>query len=84
MKSLWHWFMDVTENFRANLSWKIFPEQQDYIKILQMTGGLEENNRVVKLIEDSNIKNKDEVIDIIRMKMVPLDDLKKLLNLDLE
>ena len=66
------------EEFRSWLAFKIFPEQNFYIKVAKAFGELEENKRIVELIEQSTLRNKKAVISLVETKYVKIDDLKQL------
>ena len=68
------------EEFRAWLSFKIFPEQGMYMKVSRAYGELLENERIVELIEQSTLRNKKAVIDLVETKYVSLDDFKQSLD----
>lgn len=66
------------EEFRAWLSFKIFPEQALYLKVARAYGELIENERVVEVIEQSNLRNKKAVLDLVEAKYIKIDDLTQL------
>ena len=64
------------EEFRSWLAFKIFPEQNLYLKLAKVMGEMKENERVIELIEQSSFRNKKAVIDLIEIKYTKLEDLK--------
>lgn len=68
------------EQFREWLAFKIYPDLKMYFKIARMMGELNENQRVVKLIEQSKFKNKTAVIDLVETKYYSLDNVRERLN----
>lgn len=68
------------EQFREWLAFKIYPEQHFYIELAKRIGEIKENERLVELIEQSSLRNKKAVIDLIKIKYVSLADIK--LSLD--
>lgn len=68
------------EEFRAWLSFKIFPEQGIYIKVAKAYGEVTENQRVIELIEQSTLRNKKAVIDLVETKYGSIEDLKRSLD----
>jgi hypothetical protein len=63
------------EQFREWLAFKIYPDLQMYIKVASVMGELNENDRIVELIEQSKLKNKKAVIDLVGTKYTPLNDI---------
>jgi hypothetical protein len=68
------------EEFRSWLAFKIFPEQNMYVKLASVLGEMRENERVVELIEQSNFRNKKAVIDLVEIKYTKLEDLRQSLD----
>ena len=64
------------EEFRAWLAFKIFPEQNFYIKLAKALGEMKENDRVVTLIEQSSFKNKKAIIALIETKYYTIEEIK--------
>jgi hypothetical protein len=62
------------EQFREWLAFKIYPEVNIYFKVARAMGELNENDRIVELIEQSAFKNKKAIIDLIETKYTPLND----------
>jgi hypothetical protein len=67
------------EQFREWLAFKIYPDLRLYIKVSSMMGELNENDRVVELIEQSKLKNKKAVIDLVKHQYKPIN-ITELLN----
>ena len=65
---------DYWESFREWLAFKIYPEINIYIKVAKAIGGLNENDRIVELIEQSAFKNKKAVVDLVKTRYTPLND----------
>jgi hypothetical protein len=65
---------DYWESFREWLAFKIYPEFGFYVKVAKAMGELNENDRIVELIEQSAFKNKKAIIDLIETKYTPLND----------
>jgi hypothetical protein len=65
---------DYFEQFREWLAFKIYPEFGFYVKVAKAMGELNENDRIVELIEQSAFKNKKAIIDLIETKFTPLND----------
>ena len=61
------------ENFTAWLAFKLFPELEMYIKVAKRLGEVKENERIVELIEQSNLRNKKAVIDLVEIKYTRLN-----------
>ncbi len=61
------------ERFREWLAFKIYPDLRMYIKVSAMMGELNENDRVVELIEQSSLRNKKAVIDLVKHHYKPID-----------
>lgn len=68
------------EQFREWLAFKIYPDLKMYFKIARMMGELNENQRIVKLIEQSKFKNKTAVIDLVETKYYSLDNVRERLD----
>lgn len=64
------------ERFREWLAFKIYPEIHLYVKVSRVMGELNENEKIVELIEQSKFKNKKAIIDLVETKFTSLDDLK--------
>lgn len=82
MKSFTEWLwlqwmrLDNTfEHAREWIAFKIFPEWHMYSKVIKMMGAFEENDNIVKIIEQSNIRNKKAVIELVKTKYYTLDDI---------
>ncbi len=67
------------EQFREWLAFKIYPDLRLYIRVSSMMGELNENDRVVELIEQSKLKNKKAVIDLVKHQYKPIN-ITELLN----
>jgi hypothetical protein len=65
---------DYWESFREWLAFSIYPEFSFYNKVSKVMGELNENERIVELIEQSAFKNKKAIIDLIETKYTPLND----------
>jgi hypothetical protein len=65
---------DYFERFREWLAFSIYPEFNIYVKVGKAMGELNENDRIVELIEQSAFKNKKAIIDLIETKYTPLND----------
>jgi len=72
--------VNYIERLRERLAFKIYPELQIYFKAISIFGEMNENKRVVELIEQSNFKNKKAVIDLVITKYTDLNDLKQRLD----
>ena len=64
------------ERCREWLAFKIYPEIHLYVKVGRVMGELNENEKIVELIEQSKFKNKKAIIDLIETKFTSLDDLR--------
>lgn len=64
------------EEFRAWLAFKIFPEQNFYIKVAKALGEMKENERVVELLEQSSFRNKRAIIELVETKYYTIEDIK--------
>ncbi len=64
------------ERFREWLAFKIFPEINMYIKLGKTIGAMEENDKIVELIEQSSLRNKKAVIDLVKTKYHTLEEIK--------
>ncbi len=86
MSNIFHtarnWVSALTEDARGWLSWKIYPEQVFYMEAVKRMAELDENNRCVKALEDSDSACSGWAIETIKIKLVNLEDLFK--DLDLE
>lgn len=65
---------DYWESFREWLAFSIYPEFNFYNKVSKVMGELNENDRIVELIEQSAFKNKKAVIDLVKTRYTPLND----------
>ena len=65
---------DYFEQFREWLAFKIYPDLHFYMKLSNRIGSIEENDRVVELIEQSSFKNKKAIVDLIGTKYTSLQD----------
>jgi hypothetical protein len=45
-----------------------------YIKVAKVMGELNENDKIVELIEQSAFKNKKAVVDLVKTRYTPLND----------
>ena len=68
------------EQFREWLAFKIYPEQHFYIELAKRIGEIKENERLVELIEQSSLRNKKAVIELIKIKYISLKDIKESLD----
>ncbi len=68
------------EQFREWLAFKIYPDLHLYMKLNRTIGELNENKKIVELIEQSKFKNKKAVIDLVKTKYFTLDDFKARLD----
>jgi hypothetical protein len=68
------------EQFREWLAFKIYPDLHLYMKLNKVVGELNENEKIVKLIEQSKFKNKTAVIDLVKTKYFTLDDIRERLD----
>ena len=68
------------EQFREWLAFKIYPDLHLYMKLNKVMGELNENEKIVKLIEQSKFKNKKAVIDLVKAKFYTLDDIRERLD----
>jgi hypothetical protein len=66
---------DYFERFREWLAFKIHPEMRIYIQVAKIMGELNENEKIVKTIEQSSLRNKKAVIDLVETKYFPLNDI---------
>jgi hypothetical protein len=71
---------DYWESFREFLAFKIYPEFNFYVKVANSLGELNENSRIVELIEQSAFKNKNAILDLVAFKFHSLDELKQSLD----
>ncbi len=68
------------EQFREWLAFKIFPDLHMYMQLNRVIGELNENKKIVELLEQSKFKNKTAVIDLVKTKYFTLDDFKARLD----
>jgi hypothetical protein len=68
-----NWIKNVTEGVREALAWKIFPEFGIYVEVAKIIGSSLENDRVVKILEDSDFRYKDGAIKLIKNTYTSLD-----------
>ncbi len=68
------------EQFREWLAFKIYPDLHLYMKLNRTIGELNENKKIVELIEQSKFKNKKAVIDLVKSKYYTLEDIKARLD----
>lgn len=68
------------EQFREWLAFKIYPDLHMYMKLNRVIGELNENKKIVELIEQSKFKNKKAVIDLVKTKYYTLEDIKARLD----
>lgn len=71
---------DYWESFREFLAFKIYPEINLYIKVGKVMGELNENDRIVELIEQSSLRNKKAVIDLVKAKRYTTHEVMQLLD----
>ena len=71
---------DYWESFREFLAFKIYPEINLYIKVGKVMGELNENDRIVELIEQSSLRNKKAVIDLVKAKRYTTHEVMQLLG----
>jgi hypothetical protein len=64
---------DKLEDLREALAWKLFPEFAIYIEVAKIVGGNLENERIVKVLEDSDFRYKDGAIKLVKKKYIPVD-----------
>ena len=72
--------IDYWESFREWLAFKIYPEFNLYTEVAKRIGKLNENARVVELIEHSDFKNKEAIVDLVGFKVYSLEDIKRSLD----
>lgn len=61
------------EIFREWLAWKIFPELGMYIKVIKRFSAMEENDRVVKLLEEADSACSGWAVETVRIKYKTID-----------
>lgn len=61
------------EIFREWLAWKIFPELGMYIKVIKRFSAMEENDRIVKLLEEADSVCSGWAVDVVKIKYKTLD-----------
>ncbi len=66
--------------FREWLAFKIYPDLHMYMKLNRVIGELNENKKIVELIEQSKFKNKAAIIDLVKTKYYSLDDFRARLD----
>lgn len=71
--------VNYIERFREFLAFKIYPDLSVYFEAVSMLGELNENQRVIELIEQSKFKNKKAIIELVEHQYTALN-LKDLLN----
>lgn len=71
---------DYWESFREFIAFKIYPELHIYTKTISALGELNENKRIVELIEQSNLRNKKAVTDLVKTRFYGLNEIKRLLD----
>lgn len=64
---------NVTEALREKLAWWLFPEFGIYIEVAKLMGGTIENDRVVKVLEESDFRYKDGAIKLIKKTYQTID-----------
>ncbi len=69
------WFWNWEEKFREWLAWKIFPEQGIYIEAIKRMAQVEENERCIKILEDSESGCSEWAIHTIKIKYTNLMDI---------
>lgn len=82
MRTIKNYLYDWTESFREWLSWKIFPEQSFYIEAIKRLAQFDENTRCVEALEEADSACSGWAVETIKIKLVPIHDLFK--DLDLE
>lgn len=68
-----NWISNVTEGFREKLAWWLYPEFGIYIEVAKLMGGTIENDRVVKILEESDFRYKDGAIKLIKKSYQVVD-----------
>lgn len=71
---------DYFERFREWLAFSIYPEINIYIKVSKVMGELNENDKIVELIEQSSFKNKKAVIDLVKTKYYTSEEVMRSLD----
>ena len=71
---------DYWESFREFLAFKIYPELHIYTKAISAMGELNENKRIVEVIEQSNLRNKKAVISLVKTRLYSTEEVMRLLG----
>jgi hypothetical protein len=71
---------DYWESFREWLAFKIYPEFNLYIKVGRVMGELNENDRIIERIEQSSLRNKKAVIDLVKAKRYTTEEVIRSLD----
>ncbi len=71
---------DYWESFREFLAFKIYPELHIYTKAISIMGELNENKRVVDVIEQSSLRNKEAVIGLVKARRYSTEEVTQLLS----
>ena len=57
-----------TEGFREWLAWKVFPELSLYVEAIKRLSQIDENDRVVQILSESDSACSEWAIDLVEIK----------------
>jgi hypothetical protein len=71
---------DYWESFREFIAFKIYPELNLYIQVAKTIGELNENDKIIERIEQSSLRNKKAVIDLVKAKRYTTEEVIRSLD----
>ena len=71
---------DYWESFREFMAFKIYPELNLYIQVAKTIGELNENDKIIERIEQSSLRNKKAVIDLVKAKRYTTEEVIRSLD----
>jgi hypothetical protein len=80
MRTLRNYLEGWTEPFREWLAWKLFPEFGFYIEAYKRMGEVDENERCLRVLEESGSKNAAWAQELISIKYVTIETILKKLK----
>jgi hypothetical protein len=69
-----NWIKNVTENFREQLAWKIFPEFGIYIEVAKLIGADVNNLKNIELLKEADSACSEWAVEIITPKQYGISD----------
>jgi hypothetical protein len=79
-----NWILDKTEVIREAIAYWLFPELGFYIKAIKRMAEIDENGRVVQVLEGSDSACADWAINLVEIKYIKYDSMSSFLDSDEE